>query len=186
MRFLTPDSSDFSEPVECRTISLPPALWPLVNGALERLTAAYNWDAHGDATPEECTQFFMGIIDAYSESICEVSGGSMNPIEALLEIVGQYDQTTNPTGISNLLTSDLPAYAQSATTLYCQIDVVSSSGGQLYVYQNNSIARQTFPLVSDVSVNRHIIVPFNTGNTVFRVLPNPATYTVSVKLVGWW
>lgn len=64
-RWLTPDTTQFTETLVERTIVLPGSLFEYVSGALHELTKTYRWESQGDATPEETSAFFNDMWDEY-------------------------------------------------------------------------------------------------------------------------
>lgn len=181
--WLTPDLSDLSEPEECRSISVPPALWQYVTGALELLTDEMNWEQVGTATAEEITQAFMDLLDIFQQSEC-VAGGGMQSISTAAELVLSMNQSTHPTYIGTLAIADLPLEAQGATALYCVLILGASSGGDMWV-MDGTLARQVIT-TNGGSEEWQLIVPINNGYATFRLLDEPSTYQLNVYLIGWF
>jgi len=65
-RWVTPDATGDSNIARC--ISVPPHLQAMVNGALDELTFAHNWEQVGDMTPEDCAAAFVDVLSAYYAS----------------------------------------------------------------------------------------------------------------------
>lgn len=185
MNFLTPDSSDFLEAQECRTITLPAPLWPLVNGALERLTAVYNWDAQGDATPAECVQFFIGVIDSYNLSKC----AEMGTVETTFHALVNNQSYTQSGQIFTIDHSQLPVEAQGAKMLSCWLQVnhnVANQIIQMNKKDGNAIVYSRFTTPS-INHRASVIIPMDADGAQVRSLSaNGTAVVLSVYLVGWW
>lgn len=65
MPFLTPDET---EGVKGRVLHIPSHYLAAVSGALKRLGDLWEWEEHGDITPQEAAEFFGGFFDAYLNS----------------------------------------------------------------------------------------------------------------------
>jgi len=74
LSWLTPNLSVLGAPGDCRTISLPGELWQYVTGALLPLSAPWNWEQYGDATPQEVADYFADIINNHLDSMCNYIG----------------------------------------------------------------------------------------------------------------
>lgn len=184
MRFLTPDSSEFLGTPECRTITLPASLWPYIGGALERLTAVYNWEPHNDATPEECTQFFMDVIDGFSVSECARMGTIDNAFYPLIN-----NQSYIQSGqIFTITHAMLPAAAQGATMLSAWIQVnhsVANQTIQINKKDGNAIVYSTFTTPS-INHRASVMIPMDADGAQVRSLSaNGTSIVLSVFLVGW-
>lgn len=66
--WLTPDVSLLSDTPEVRELSVSPSLWYLVSGCLELLCDEDNWESFGTATPEDMSQYFSSVNDAFIAS----------------------------------------------------------------------------------------------------------------------
>lgn len=65
-RWITPNETGDSNIARC--LSVPEFLQPAVNGALQDLTFADNWEQVGDLTPEECAAAMVDVLSTYYES----------------------------------------------------------------------------------------------------------------------
>lgn len=61
--WLTPDAPDGS--TVRRVLVIPLSYLPAVNGALEELTNAFNWEEFGDQTPDEAAAEMFSLVEAY-------------------------------------------------------------------------------------------------------------------------
>lgn len=183
--WLTPDSSLFSNPLDCRTLTIPGDLWLYVQGALEELAKDYNWEQFGDATPEETSQFFMEVLDNFSTSGCGSEGGvGMQSISTSEVEILNVNQTTNPTGIADIYVGDLPAEAQNASALYCRVVILADDYYELYVWDWPN-AQQMYD-ISTYYLTMPLVMPINNGQIRIRLLSAPENYSLSVFLIGWW
>lgn len=181
--WLTPDSSLFSNPLDCRTLTIPGDLWLYVQGALEELAKDYNWEEFGDATPEETAQFFMEVMDNFSTSEC--GGGGMQFISSVQETIAVYTELTHPTGVINIVPGDLPEYIGVPSSLLLQFTITISDGGLFYVGGSAYRARQIRNVPGDGAVDRFTChSPFD-GVTRLRVLNPSPSYSIQVDLIGW-
>lgn len=69
-----------SDDVVCRTLSLPFSLWPYVNGVIDFLSDAANWQQVGTVTPEEIAQEFANRLDNLYDSECSMQIGMIFPM----------------------------------------------------------------------------------------------------------
>ena len=60
--YLTPNSESGDV---CRSLLIPAALLPVVNGALGELERAYNWQAFGDMSVDDCVDAMKAMVAAY-------------------------------------------------------------------------------------------------------------------------
>lgn len=73
--WLTPDVEQLTNPLDCRTISVPGDFWLYIQGALGELGKDYRWEQFGTASPGQMAQFFRDVLDGFSDSEC--GGGGM-------------------------------------------------------------------------------------------------------------
>lgn len=184
MKSLTPDTSQFSESLICRKISLSGSLWSYVNIALEKLTKEYNWEQFGDATPEETAQYFIGIIDDMAQSGCDGGGAGMQSISTSEAQILNVNQTTNPTGIADIYVGDLPEEAQNASAIYCRVVISADDYYELYVWDWPN-AQQLYDITT-YYLTMPIVMPINNGQIRIRLMSAPENYSLSVFLIGWW
>lgn len=182
--WLTPSLEILSNPLECRRISVPGDLWYLVQGALELLCMEQNWEEYGGATSEEMAQYFMNVLDEFSQSECAEVGAVFNWLDDInYDVINGFHSTS--INVFDLITENLPEEAREATALYVNVAMsFPAAGGSVRVDLPNGNARQvTF------------FEPLN-GQVSFTVMvPNPARFTVLggdgtarpfiVYVVGW-
>ena len=65
LAYLTPDSSAFSSATVGRSLCIPFELLYLIDGAVQELTKAENFEQFGTATPEECAEYFTELLDTW-------------------------------------------------------------------------------------------------------------------------
>lgn len=91
-------TSDYESGTVYRSLNIPTWLLSHVNGALLWLTEAWNWEAFGDMTPQECADAALLMWDSYSEG---------NP---MLGAIIQYATTSVP---ANCLACDGGTYLKA-------------------------------------------------------------------------
>lgn len=181
--WLTPDLELLSNPQDCRKIAVPGDLWYLVQGALELLCMEQNWEQYGDATPEQMSQYFMGIIDDFGNSPC--GGGGMSFIDAVQVTIDTYTDITHPSGIITIPPESIPSYASDASSLLLQFTTSVSASGLFYVGGASFRARQIRTVNSGITERFSYHVPYDNSVRV-RVLAPTAPFSVQVDLIGWW
>jgi hypothetical protein len=62
-RWLTPDTAGGD--TVCRVLVIPVEYLPSVNGALQLLADANNWEMAGTATPEEAADLMQQMVEDY-------------------------------------------------------------------------------------------------------------------------
>lgn len=183
--WLTPDLELLSNPQDCRKIAVPGDLWYLVQGALELLCIEENWEQSGDATPEQMSQYFMGIVDSFSDSECVdemIRTDSAAPIQLFSQSgTGQTDIIINQTS--------LPSDMQGCLAVLISLQWTSSGQMQarLSTQNNRAISYQTlndYAASGDVQV----VCPMNATGGKVRVdaLNSGASWNMSAYLVGAW
>lgn len=183
--WLTPDLELLSNPQDCRKIAVPGDLWYLVQGALELLCIEENWEQHGTATPEQMAQYFMGVVDETAVSECGgESGMFVSNDTSTIEILAM-NQSTHPGGVAYITPLSLPVTSPMPTALYCLISGTSSEAVDLRI-MDGSFAAQVFDYLDGYNKPFTVVIPFSQESSMIRLLDVPETFSLSVRLFGWW
>lgn len=184
MKSLTPDTSQFSETLICRKISLSGSLWSYVNIALEKLTKEYNWQQFGDATPEETAQYFIGIIDDMAQSDC---GAAMNWRAAGAYTVFSESYVMTSGYQISIDSDDLPSDLQEANALACRMQVrTETANKQLAITQADGSLGQYYSILSANVIHYFsVMIPIKNGLrfSVNESVGNDVTWQCQV--IGW-
>ena len=182
--WLTPDSSLFSNPLDCRTLTIPGDLWLYVQGALELLTKEYNWQLYGTATPEETAVFFMGVIDAFGNSECD----TMQFINELSYPLINNESYTQSGQVFLIEHSDLPLDAQGCKGILCRFNINHSVANQTIQFEEKSGNAISFLMGTTASITHRFQawIPMDADGCHVRSLSaNGTLVTLGVFLVGW-
>lgn len=185
MAWSTPDSSVFSDPQDCRTIAIPGGLWFFVQGAVEELTKTYNWQEEGTATPEETTQFFMGVLDQFTQSECvqQMQFVTTNFIQIINE---SYTQSGN---VFPIVRTMLPLAAENSVALLAFVKSkhnVANANIQLNQKSGNAMQLLSFA-TANVDNRVTTIIPMDLDGAEIRSLSaNGTLVELTVNVIGWW
>lgn len=183
-KWLTPNSSIFSNPLDCRKIELPGDLWLYVQGALELLAQDYNWEAYGTATPEETSQFFMDVLDEFSVSRC-----GMRFIDSATFTI--FSQTFSwVSGYEIPIThASMPAVASGTSAAWVELGInIPRAAVDVFIEDVSGDAKQLYRLPIGYST-QHIIVPLTGGRADIGLqgaIQSGDSVSWAMRLIGWW
>jgi len=183
--WLTPEIVVRSNPLECRTIYIQGDLWLYIQGALELLTMEHNWEDFGTATIEETTQHFMGILDNFSVSQCEIMQMIDVPNHTLINNVAY----TQDGRVFEIDFADLPPEADGCTAIYVRLNIlhnVANSVTQMNDKDGNAIV-YNMTTTASVTHRETAIISMSGGSCEIRSLSaNGTSVVIGAFLIGWW
>lgn len=185
LAWLTPDIGLLTNPLDCRTITVPGDLFYLVTGALELLAEEESWEKYGTATPEDTAVFFRDIIDAYCTSSC---GGGMNLLSTLYGAYSGSGGSGNPTQIQLLKTS-MPSEMGDAVGVLANIksSVDVERIMTIFPYGNASLQAVVTLQPGDNQWGQ-ILIPMDDLGAKINIggFGVPTYWSYDISFIGWW